>query len=375
MIAKNKIQFTPHPTNDREKKNLLFLNLIKKKKSTSRTELSKITDINVVTVSNYINSYLKKGFVLERGHDISSGGRRPELVEINREHGCVIGIDMDGNNAKGVITDFGMEVLNSESIDGCDKEDKRAVVKKITDRLIAASKIDRKLVKKIGISAMQGAVMQEVAEVSREIGNDMGIPVLVGERALCAAFGEKNSNPIAKDISGILYVHTDIGQAVYLRDDEFYEATEQKEGCAYLRAWDSGLGVANEAKRLVESGVGTKIADLARTDPKNITLEIVINAAKDQDEVAIDLLRTSGMSLGVRIAYLINLLSPEIAIIGGGIEEAQDIFLSPLIASAMRFVLQRLVDKITIEPAVLGKEKTCARGAAFLSIRETFIEA
>ena len=130
---KKKTQFTADPSTDREKKNLLFLNLIKSRKSTSRTELSRLTEINVVTVSNYVNSYLKKGLVLEHGYDISSGGRRPELIELNKEWGYTVGIDLAPDCIKGVLLDLNIQALASDSVEGYGKKDFRDVTIRSTD--------------------------------------------------------------------------------------------------------------------------------------------------------------------------------------------------------------------------------------------------
>ena len=64
---------------DKERKNLAILELIRKKSPISRTEISRITDINIVSISNYVKDYIDKKILLETGWDVSTGGRRPEF--------------------------------------------------------------------------------------------------------------------------------------------------------------------------------------------------------------------------------------------------------------------------------------------------------
>ena len=111
-----------------------------------------------------------------------------------------------------------------------------------------------------------------------------------------------------------------------------------------MRPWGQGLHIVNEAKKIVERGVGTKIVHLANGDIRNITLKVILESAKQNDEIAIDLIRTAGLNLGVRIAYLMHLFEPEVVVVGGGIEAAGDLFLNPLKTSIHRFILQRLSD-------------------------------
>lgn len=370
-----KTVFTTQPSSDREKKNLLFLNLIRKHKSTSRTEISKLTNINMVTVSNYVNGYLKKGLVLERGYDASSGGRRPELVELNREWGYAIGIDIGKSYIKGALVDLGLGVLASESTHGYEKENLKSSIAEMVKKLLAASKIDQKRVKKIGIgvSANSGGIAEDIIKAEETIGGEAKIPALAGDAALCAASGEKNLNPEAMETSSILYVYTDLGKGVFIKDDEFYEAVTEEDHYPYLRPWDEGLSIASEAKKIVKQGMGTRIVDIAQGNAKNITLETVVKAAKQKDEIAMDLVRMVGMNLGVRIAYLINALEPGAVIVGGGIEKAGNLFLEPLTSSINRFILQKALNKVRVALATLGEE-ACAKGSAFLAIREAFIE-
>ncbi|OGW74801.1 MAG: hypothetical protein A2Z72_05965 [Omnitrophica bacterium RBG_13_46_9] len=372
MIPKKKTKFTTNPSSDREKKNLLFLNLIQKHKPTSRSELSKLTDINAVTVSNYINGYLKKGLILERGYDISSGGRRPELIELNKGWGYGIGISVCKDRIKGVLADLDMEVLTDGSIEGYARENLKSFIDEILKKLLDSSKIDKTQVKHIGIG-VSGDVLADIIKVKDLIETETGVPVLIAESALCAAFGEKSLNPDVREAGRFIYIFGDVGQGVFINNNEFFEPGDDKNGYAYLKSWGQGLSIANEAKTIVERGMGTNIIDIAGGAIERITLETVIKATAEHDEMAVDLVKMAGMNLGVRIAYLINLFEPEVIIIGGGIEKAGNVFFDPLKASIDRFILRRMLDKVRLVPAILG-EDACVKGGASLAIRETFIE-
>ena len=375
MPSHKKTFFTARPGTEREKKSLTFLNLIKKRKSTSRTEISKLTDINIVSVSNYINSYIKKGLVIERGHDISTGGRRPELIELNKDWGFFIGIDIGSDYAKGVLINLDNEIIAEGNAEIAEEKNKREEVANLINKLITESKVEKDRIKKIGISvsASLGGISEGDIKTKEAIEDEVGVPVIMGESSVCAAFAEETLNPKTRESKKVLYLYKDIGYGVLISEDEFYQATEE-EDYSYLRAWGESSSVASEAKNIIGQGVGTKIVDIVGGDPKGVTLNTVLKAVKEKDEVAIDLVKTSGMNLGVRAAYLINAFRPDVIVLGGGMEDAGDIFTKPLIKSINRFILDKIKDKVSLVPAILGRE-ACVKGSAVLAIREAFIES
>ena len=66
---------------DRERKNIVLLDVIRRNGPIAKTDIARITKHNIVTVSNYVEHYIKQKLVAEKGLDVSSGGRRPELLE------------------------------------------------------------------------------------------------------------------------------------------------------------------------------------------------------------------------------------------------------------------------------------------------------
>jgi hypothetical protein len=108
MKIKGGRRFTCHALHDKDKRSLAILELIRNKGVISRTDVSRASGINIVSVSNYINSFIEKKLVLEKGHAESSGGRKPELVELNAKESCVIGVDMCADGISVILTDMGV---------------------------------------------------------------------------------------------------------------------------------------------------------------------------------------------------------------------------------------------------------------------------
>jgi len=124
----------------------------------------------------------------------------------------------------------------------------------------------------------------------------------------------------------------------------------------------------------VEKGIGTLIVELADGNVDNITKDVVIEAAKRNDRIAIELIENAAVNLGVRVAYLINLFNPEVVVIGGGVEKAGEIFLEPLRRTIKNLAFEQPASLVKVVPSILGEDAVCL-GAASLAIRELFIEA
>ena len=97
-------------------------------------------------------------------------------------------------------------------------------------------------------------------------------------------------------------------------------------GC--LEALASGTALAREARRIAlerpRSGLGR-----ARAAGREISGPLVTELAHDGDAAAIDALAVIGGWLGVGIANLVNILNPEVVVIGGGVMAAGELLLEP----------------------------------------------
>ena len=96
---------------DKQRKNLSILELVVKHGPISRTEISRQTGLNIVTISNYINEFIEGELITEKGFDVSTGGRRPTLVELNTKFGYIIGVGLTALNIVGILVDPKMQVI------------------------------------------------------------------------------------------------------------------------------------------------------------------------------------------------------------------------------------------------------------------------
>ena len=73
--------------------------------------------LNIVTVSNYIEEFINKNLVFEKEFDVSEGGRRPVLLDINPDSGLVIGVGVNLLNIVATVVDFKGRVSTRSSLE------------------------------------------------------------------------------------------------------------------------------------------------------------------------------------------------------------------------------------------------------------------
>jgi len=404
-MLKKDYTFTYKDFSDRKRKNLTILECIRRNSPVSRTDISKHTAINIVSVSNYILNYIKKGLVLESGLDISSGGRRPELVKLNLESANVVGVDIGPEKLVIIVGDLGLNVKAKKifprprgTMDDVLKGTVNAISEVFKEFNLSVSKM-----KAIGIGAsgildiysgtirdtdpLRGRTKTDFYNLARLIEEKFKIPTYVGNDATCAAFGELSFNP-RSDISEMLYIYSDVGCGIIINSDIYCGTSgsageiqlfinSQKEkseplGIASYGIRGVDLGVVNEAHELIDKGGAQGILRLAGGKIEAVTKEIVFDAAKQGDEAAKAILKDAGHWLGVKVAYLVNIFNPQLVAIGGGMEKSGNIFMDALIECVRMYAFEEAFNAAKILPSFLG-EDAIALGAVALGIRELFL--
>src|SRR4051812_33202358 len=138
---------------DRERKNIILLDVIRRNGPIAKTDISRITQFNIVTVSNYVEHYIDQKLVSEKGLDISSGGRRPELVELNGQWGNLIGVEIGPVHLIAIISDMSAKTIHKLKIKrpAGHMEIVIAEAVKLVRRVIEESKIPQEKLKGVGM--------------------------------------------------------------------------------------------------------------------------------------------------------------------------------------------------------------------------------
>ena len=131
------------------------------------------------------------------------------------------------------------------------------------------------------------------------------------------------------------------------------EAVEKGLTKEYYKRVKKEISETNEA---IKKGVKTSVQTLAGDN--EITLSIIIKAAKQDDIFAIDLLQKAGEKIGEGISTLIHLFNPQVLVIGGEIADSGDLIIAPIQQILNKYTLTRLKNQCEIKLSDLNSHST-----------------
>jgi len=412
-----RVYSTDEDLTDREQKNLQILEAIRRQKETTKTEISKLTKLNIVTISNYVNHFIEQGLVIEKGYDISGGGRRPLLLELNPKVGYVVGLGLSMSNMVGVLTDLAGNVVVEKKREKppviatrnspLSQESAEAIINgliQLVSDLIEESKVDSTKIKGIGVG-MPGIIDEPGRTVrwTAQLGvpgkegpydvsialsvkdlfeNRFNIPTFIENDATVAAFGVLWLG-LEPGIKNLIYMYSGVGCGIIINGEVYrgtsggagevtiYAPTGEKEGplLGPLTMVGLDIGMIEKAREAIAKGASTVLKNVPDLSAKKI-----IEAAKEGDLFAAELVEGAGVALGIKIAFLVNFLNPEVVVIGGGMEEAGSIILEPIKRIVKKCSFAEHAADVRIIPSRLG-ENAVALGAASLVIQSVFAQA
>lgn len=145
-------------------------------------------------------------------------------------------------------------------------------------------------------------------------------------------------------------------------DTEGIECECGNTGC--LETVASGPNIVRRAReRLFRDGTSS-LSKLGVN--KNFTAADVAHEANHGDDFALMMIERTGKYIGTGVASVLNLLNPERIVLGGGVMDAGDLILKPIIQETKRRAFQPCFEATQILAATLGDDAV-AVGAAMLA--------
>lgn len=392
---------------DKERKNLSILEVIRKNGPISRTDISKVTELNIVTVSNYVNHYIKKGLVLEGELDESTGGRKPVLVELNPKAGYIVGVGLNMMSVVGVLVDLEINVVKELRRERL-PENSESVISMMVDmaaEIIENSEIDKTKIAGVGVGVPgiideRGRTIrwpQTLGEkdlsvclsIKDSFEKKLNIPTFVENDANAAVLGEKWLG-LDRDVRHMVYMFSGVGCGILINGEIYRGATgaagelgigNMKADREYVRKistqlgrWGMDVGMVDAAKAVLEKGQKTMLSDLVQGQPDKLNFKHIIQAVREKDPTAVKIAEEAGANLGKKIAFLVNLLNPEIIVIGGGIEDCGAPLLDSIKTAVKDWSVEEASNQAKIIPSAFG-ENAVALGVVGIVAREVFAQA
>ena len=144
-------------------------------------------------------------------------------------------------------------------------------------------------------------------------------------------------------------------------------------GCGNRGCWEqvaAGRAIDRMGREEAREHENSILRRLADGDPEKVTGRLVSEAARRGDDAARHILSEAGRRLGEGIAGLVNVLDPQVVVVGGGAIVAGDLLLEPARASFRDAVEgPEFRPRVPLVAAELGNDAG-AVGAAALALEE-----
>jgi glucokinase len=268
-----------------------------------------------------------------------------------------IGVDIGGTKIEGLLVEVGAGRILDRRLVETPADDEEA----ITHSIVAVARellASREGVRALGVGSAglvdRNGVMRYAPNLAwrefplrERVSAAVGLPTLVENDANAAAWGEFRfgAGRGSRDML-LVTVGTGIGGGIVIEGKLFrgahgfageighiiVEPGGPRCGCGNLGCWEqvaSGKAIGRLGREAAAEHPESPLAELAGGDPQEVTGVEVTKAAKKGDHIAIRILEEVGRRLGEGIAGLVNVLDPEMVVVGGGAIEAGELLLRP----------------------------------------------
>lgn len=365
-----------------QKKKLIRLLYLKGALTISR--IISYMELSAPTVQGLLDELVDESLVELKGPGASKGGRRPNLYGLKDNAFYILAIDIGRQSTR--VSVFNN---NNESITGVQfipliLENNFKVIDRIhqfANSVIEDSGIDTKKIVGVGID-MPGLVETEKGINHSYLNFDkpirsifkerFGKPVVIMNDAQAKAAAEfRFGLATGKKNVLVLHIGSGLGTGMILNGkpyfgskgfsgefshihmiDKGYLCNCGKRGC--LETLASGMALTRNVLKSLENGEESSLTEMVNNDFTKINQKIILDAALNGDQFSINHLSEIGRELGKGIAILVQILNPELIILGGRIAEAGKYLTIPIEQALFQYTIPNISEDLKIVVSKLG---------------------
>src|SRR5919204_5170504 len=316
----------------------------------SRAEIARRTGLSRSTVSSLVSELQSDGLVVERaerGHAYGAGGAPPPiLLSFDSSAGAAIGIDFGHSHLRVAVSDLAGAILaereqpldtDHEAREGLD-----AAADLVSDALAEAG-VERDRVIGAGMG-LPGPIRQADGVVGSSailpgwIGVAAGAemrarldwPVMVDNDANLGALAEAAFGA-GRDAGDLIYlkVSSGIGAGLILNGRLYRGSAGLAGELGHVLVDPDGIVCRCGNRGCLETlaATGALVELLRRSHGEDLTVASMLGAARDGDLGCRRVIADAGRAIGRAVATLLNVLNPELLVIGGDLAAAGDLLL------------------------------------------------
>ncbi|WP_341841602.1 ROK family transcriptional regulator [Chitinophaga caseinilytica] len=336
--------------------------------NTTIADLSRELNASVPKVGELINELIADGLVKDYGKIEAAAGRRPNVYGLEPDSFFFVGVDIKQYYVNLGLGDFRNNLVRTQEKVPFHLKNTPEALNRLCDiitEFIAASGKGKKKVIGIGVN-LSGRINYRSGysfsffhfqedPLSKVIEQRLGIPTFLENDSRAVAYGEFSSGAYHEKNAFFINLEHGIGMGLLLNGQLYYGKSGfagdighipvfdneilchcGKKGCLETEA--SGAALTRLFIRRLREGASSIVAKRI-PNPDDVQLEDILAAVKQEDTLAIELIAEIGEKLGRGIAILINILNPEVVILGGALASTGDYILLPIRSAINKFSL------------------------------------
>jgi N-acetylglucosamine repressor len=385
-----------HCKTQRERDLLVIEALLRKLGPLSQVEIHELTHFQRSAISSLVRDLLKQGRLVEAGRSNNSRGRKQVLLQLNEEHGFVLGIGFDDEAVLAAVMNLHLEIVSMR------RETTRldAGIEELLHQILSCAKqaikdaaIKEESLLGIGIAgsglvnSQEGTVvMSSTIEflnqvpIRRFFEKKFSAPVMVVNLAGAKAVAERalGAGAMADDMIYVEYGRTGIGAGIISGGKLMHGARhaagelghthmiEEGPPCkcgsfGCLEAIAGAAAIQTRIRKAIADGGGSEVLALAGGNPANVSGWMVLSAAKAGDKACAAIVEQAANYLGLGLANLVNLFNPSVLVLDQRLQLAGQGLLDQVTKVVKRQALRYstkdmsiVFGKLSSEASVLG---------------------
>ncbi len=300
----------------------------------------------------------------------------------------LIGVDLGGTNLKVALLDLEGNIRKKVSV--LTKQGEEVVLRQIVkavEEIVKKTRVKKSAVLGLGIgtpglvdsihgivynltniSGWRNVALKEYLEKNIKlpvyIDNDVNLMAL-GELMCGAGRGVKNMVclTLGTGVGGGVIIEGRLYRGSTLSAGEIGHIPVNIDGprcvCGSYGCLESYVGnarIVEKAVKAIQGGRRSHKKKLAEGDLKAVTPRIISRAARQGDRLAKEIWEETGKYIGLALSGVVNLLNPEMIVLGGGVAQAGKLLFEPVRRTVKERAMNIPAGKVKIVPAKLGKD-------------------
>lgn len=367
----------------REQNEMLVLSTIIHHPYISRATISQLTGLNKASTSAIVKNLIEESLVNElgTGGSTSVGGRKPILLELNKDAGCSLSIDLGYDYVSSLLTNMNGEIIDHDK-DRDFKVTNKNVISKILE-IIHSYKhhFEKTLFQLVGITlAIHGIVDDnqiiftpyydlDKMNLYQDLKDATNVPIYLENEANLTALAETSFSTTKPNLISVS-IHSGIGAGIII-DGELYHGKHGQSGeIGHMILYPLGLACPCGNLGCLEQYCSEKaVLQEYRNmnDNKSLTLEDLADSYSNGEADAVALIKKTSLNLSVGIRNIISVYAPEMIFINSPLTRKM-----PFLTDLIKAHIQSMFSKdVSIRNSDLGSQASLL-GAAVMNLQNYY---